>query len=61
MRNTVERKDGDIEIEKRRVQNLTNVKEQNIMMQLELREYRQERDKLHQTIQDISSECDRSN
>lgn len=31
------------------------------MMQLELREYRQERDKLHQSIQDMSSENERLN
>lgn len=30
-------------------------------MQLELREYRQEKERLHQTIQDISGECDRIN
>lgn len=57
----MERKESDLELEKRRVQSLGNVKEQNIMLQLELREYRQEKDKLHQTIQDISNECERLN
>lgn len=30
-------------------------------MQLEIREYKQEREKLHQSIQDMASECERLN
>jgi hypothetical protein len=46
-RNNTERKESDLEIERRRVQSLSNIKEQNIIMQLEMREYKQEREKLH--------------
>jgi phage-related minor tail protein len=34
-------------VEQRRSMGLQNIKEQNIMLQLELREYRQERERLH--------------
>lgn len=40
---------------------LQNIKEQNIMLQLELREYRQERERLHQAMQDVTSEWERIN
>jgi len=50
-----------LEVERRRVQGLQNIKEQSLVMQLEIREYKQEREKLHQSIKDMSSECERLN
>ncbi len=50
VRTTAQRTEGDLEVERRRVQSLQNVKEQNLVLQLELRDYKQEREKLHQSI-----------
>ena len=61
VRNGAQRTESDLEVERRRVQGLQNIKEQSIVMQLEIREYKQEREKLHQSIQDMSSECERLN
>jgi hypothetical protein len=47
MRCAAARKDSELEVEQRRSMGLQNIKEQNIMLQLELREYRQERERLH--------------
>jgi phage-related minor tail protein len=47
MRCTAARKESELEVEQRRSMGLQNIKEQNIMLQLELREYRQERERLH--------------
>ena len=61
MRCAAARKDSELEVEQRRAMGLQNIKEQNIMLQLELREYRQERDRLHQAMQDVTSEWERIN
>jgi chromosome segregation ATPase len=61
MRCTVTRKDSELEMEFRRSQGLLNIKEQNIMLQLELREYRQERERMHQAMQDLTGEWERIN
>jgi FtsZ-binding cell division protein ZapB len=50
-----------LEVERRKVQSLSNVKEQNIVLQLELREYRHERERLHQSVQDMAEEQARVN
>ena len=47
MRCATARKDSELGVEQRRAMGLQNIKEQNIMLQLELREYRQERERLH--------------
>ena len=61
MRSSQERKEAELEVERRRVQSLANIKEQNIMLQLEVREYKQERERLHQSIKDMTSEWERIN
>ena len=61
MRSVQERKEAELEVERRRVQSLANIKEQNIMLQLEVREYKQERERLHQSIKDMTSEWERIN
>jgi FtsZ-binding cell division protein ZapB len=61
MRSNLQRKDSELDVERRRIQSLGNIKEQNILLQLEVREYKQERERLHQSIQDLSSEWDRTN
>ena len=61
MRSTCQRKDSELEVERRRIQALGNVKEQNILLQLEVREYKQERERLHQSIQDMTQEWEHVN
>lgn len=47
MRCAAARAATDLEVEQRRAMGLQNIKEQNIMLQLELRECRQERERMH--------------
>jgi hypothetical protein len=47
MRCEGQRRDSEIDVERRRAQSLQNIKEHNIVLQLEVREYKQEREKMH--------------
>ncbi len=55
----LQKKEGELEVEKTKVVSLSNVKELNNRLQNELRESKQERDQIHKTIQQIIGENDK--
>ena len=59
-RGRLQAREADLEVERRKVGALSGAKELNLRLQLELREARQEREKLHETVRDLASEAERT-